>query len=161
MSLKRAQRANEHGLPAAKADESLAVREVLSLRADWLPTLPVQSVLELEVQGVEGVVLIDLSAQPQRGSFRAREWLAMVLGAATERARGADMRAWVEKKRSWPLWRLSDDIAVHGRIFDDVPPWTVARVLDQLEAKLLRVHVLEERETHRSFGRICRGFVGE
>jgi hypothetical protein len=107
----------------------LAIREVLALRAGWLPELPASFALVLKVPSVNDHVWVDFRAQSVAGAFDVQEWAALIRGAESERPASSHMAQWVASKRSEAGWRLHDDVATCGRVRFRARGWSTGRVL--------------------------------
>lgn len=122
---------------APQLAQSLAIREVLSLRADWLVGLPLPPVLVLEAAGVG--LRVDTRPRPSRGAFSAAEWLCLVAAAESGRAGSCELVEWANRKRAHASWTLDIRTALGGAINFESPRWSVGRVLETLGAELRAV----------------------
>src|SRR3954468_10754616 len=135
----------EADAPAASVEVSaslpIAVVEVLGFPIRLLLDLPLPTSLMCSIAG--GCVLLSTSpAAPVPSAmpaFVGPEILALALAAEHDRARDAQMQAWIAKK---PDWRLPSLEAI-GRLGHKVEPrgWSTGQVLHALGLQLDEVWV--------------------
>lgn len=122
-----------------------SVDEVLSLPAILLARLPAPPRLGLHVAGVPGVVRVDPlgmeGSEPDDVVFDADEWAALVVAAEADRVWPADLRAFCERKRAEPAWRLELSEALAGAQPDRGERWDLGRVLRRLAASVLSIEL--------------------
>lgn len=122
--------------------------EALGLPAEWLAELPLPPSMALHVQGVVGVVRIELDDDAARVAREegdlvvdADEWRNVALGAQSDRLWQADFAALCRRKRAEPAFRIDRETALAGARPDRNESWTVARVLERVGAEVLTLEL--------------------
>ena len=144
----------EQQAPAQAADQSLAVREVLSFPLRLIPGLPAPSTLVCtslsDSGGWRGSYIVFTTSGEVRQRcdelalpcFIGTELQVLAVGAEQDRVWPPDIKRWCQRKLDEPVF----DVTV-GEVFAGVKEkirpqgWTVAQVLERIGLRLLKVGV--------------------
>ena len=132
----------------------LAFREVLSMPLAQISHLPLKPTLWLAVPGISAEVAFTASrAQAaraivgQRAVLTPKEYIPACYAAENDRAWPEDLRSWVERKLRAPGWRLTEAMALGGKVGGLVDrKWTLDACLRRLGASLCGVGLGDDLE---------------
>jgi len=132
----------------AQLNNPVAYEEILGFPAHRLPQLPLRTILVIEAEWWDTVVIFVVNGKIDVQSrawpvFDGEEFASIVKGVENDRVWSTDLRGWCNLKRRDPGWRVKEKEVMGGVVQPDPPGWTLKRVLKRIEAKLLSLEVAQ------------------